>query len=126
MKRFFLAVLLLLFCFSVAFYGFHRLEKSSFRLIEKLESAGEMISSGKSTKAKESLKEIENEWKKERLSFSVFLDHTTLDTLDSSLPALFEILKSGDEEQAFEEIQKSIAVLKDIVEEQKISIGNIL
>ena len=129
MKRFFLALLLLIFCFSIAFYGFHCLEKSSFQLIEMLEKAGSMIFEGETKKAENALKDIEKTWRKDRLAFNVFLDHTTLDTLDSSLPALFEIFKSGSsgsKEQTFEEIQKSIAVLEDIVEEQKISIGNIL
>lgn len=126
MKRFFLALLLLIFCFSIAIYGFHCLEKTSFQLIEMLEKAGSMIFEGETKKAENALRDIEKAWEKNRLAFNVFLDHTTLDTLDSSLPALFEIFKSGSMEQAFEEIQKSIAVLKDIVEEQKISIGNIL
>lgn len=126
MKRFFLALALLAFCFSVAFFGFRRLEKSSFLLIEKLETAGDLITCGETLKAEASLEEVEASWKNERVFFGVFLDHTTLDTLDSSLPAIFEILKSGNEESAFEEIQKSIAVLEDIVEEQKISLGNIL
>ena len=76
-------------------------------------------------KAEDELKEIEK-LQKENLSFNVFLDHTTLDALDSSLPSILEILSSGDSEKAFEEIQKSIAVLNDIIEEQKISIGNVL
>lgn len=126
MKRFFLAITLLVFCFSVAIYGFVSLEKSCGKLIGELDCAASLIVSGNTEEAENALKKIDESWKRERLSFNIFLDHTTLDTLDSSLPALCEILNSGDEEQAFEEIQKNIAVLEDIVEEQRISIGNIL
>ncbi len=126
MKRFLLAVLLLAFCFGTALFGFHCLEKSSGKLIADLEEAAQLISREDTNKALKKLENIESKWKKERLSFNVFLDHTTLDNLDSSLPAISKILSSGDASQAFEEIQKNIAVLTDIVEEQKISIGNIL
>ena len=125
MKRFLFALLLLFFCFATAFFGFCRLEKSSLELIQKLSAAAELIKSGNISKAGDELKKVEK-LQKENLSFSVFLDHTTLDALDSSLPSILEILSSGDSEKAFEEIQKSIAVLNDIIEEQKISIGNVL
>lgn len=126
MKRIFLAFILLIFCFSAAIFGYFGLKKSCFELKATLESAADFIESKNEESAFEMLKTVSEQWEKRKLVFSVFLDHTTLDTLDSSLPSLSKIFKSGDSKLAFEEIQKSIAVLDDIVEEQKISIANIL
>lgn len=126
MKRIFLAVVLLAFCFGTALYGFHCLEKSSAKLIADLEVASRLINEKNTNEALEQLQKIESEWKKKRLSFNIFLDHTTLDSIDSSLPVIAKILSSGNDTQAFEEIQKNIAVFADIVDEQRISIGNIL
>lgn len=126
MKRFLLSALLLAFCFGTAFYGYGKLENSSKKLIVELEFAAELLNKNDTDGALEKLESLEKIWDNERLSFNIFLDHTTLDTLDSSLPAISKILSSGDKPQAFEEIQKNIAVLNDIVEEQRISIGNIL
>ncbi len=126
MKRLFLAIMLLVFCFSTAVFGFFSLKKSCLDLEITLESAAVHIENDNKSAAFHALESVGETWKKRRLVFNVFLDHTTLDTLDSSLPMLSEILKNGNIEPVFEEIQKNIAVLEDIVEEQRINIGNIL
>ena len=126
MKRLFLALMLLAFCFSTAVFGFFSLKKSCLELKNTLESAAAYIENDNKSAALRALESTGEKWKKQRLVFNIFLDHTTLDTLDSSLPSLSEIFKNGNSEPAFEEIQKNIAVLEDIVEEQRISIGNIL
>lgn len=126
MNRLFLALILLLLCFSTAVFGFYSLEKSCLDLEDTLKSAASLIENNKRENALKTLESVDEKWKKQRIIFNIFLDHTTLDTLDSSLPSLSKIFKSGDDEMTFEEIQKNIAVLEDIVEEQRISIGNIL
>ncbi len=126
MNRLFLALILLLLCFSTAVFGFYSLEKSCLDLEDTLKSAASLIENNKRENALKTLESVDAKWKKQRIIFNIFLDHTTLDTLDSSLPSLSKIFKSGDDEMTFEEIQKNIAVLEDIVEEQRISIGNIL
>ena len=126
MNRLFLALILLLLCFSTAVFGFYSLEKSCLDLESTLKSAASLIENNKRENALKTLESVDAKWKKQRIIFNIFLDHTTLDTLDSSLPSLSKIFKSGDDEMTFEEIQKNIAVLEDIVEEQRISIGNIL
>ncbi len=126
MNRLFLALILLLLCFSTAVFGFYSLEKSCLDLEATLKSAASLIENNKRENALKTLESVDAKWKKQRIIFNIFLDHTTLDTLDSSLPSLSKIFKSGDDEMTFEEIQKNIAVLEDIVEEQRISIGNIL
>ena len=126
MNRLFLALILLILCFSTAVFGFYSLEKSCLDLEDTLKSAASLIENDKRRNALKTLESVDEKWKKQRIIFNIFLDHTTLDTLDSSLPSLSKIFKSGDDEMTFEEIQKNIAVLEDIVEEQRISIGNIL
>ncbi len=126
MNRLLLALVLLVLCFSTAVFGFFSLKKSCIDLETTLESAAFFIREDKPVKVNEALVSVERKWKKQRIVFNVFLDHTTLDTLDSSLPSLSKLFRSGDNEATFEEIQKSIAVLEDIVEEQRISLGNIL
>ena len=126
MNRLFLALILLLLCFSTAVFGFYSLEKSCLDLEDTLKSAASLIENDKRRNALKTLESVDEKWKKQRIIFNIFLDHTTLDTLDSSLPSLSKIFTSGDDEMTFEEIQKNIAVLEDIVEEQRISIGNIL
>lgn len=126
MKRFVFALILLLCCFSLSVFGFHKIEKSCSVLVSTLENAATELEKGEKEKALSSLEKVREQWEEEKLSFNVFLDHTTLDTLDSSLPALSKILEGSEDEQIFDEIQKTIAVLRDIVEEQKISLGNIL
>lgn len=126
MNRLLLALVLFILCFSTAVFGFFSLKKSCIDLENTLESAAFFIREDKPVKVNEALVSVERKWKKQRIVFNVFLDHTTLDTLDSSLPSLSKLFRSGDNEATFEEIQKSIAVLEDIVEEQRISLGNIL
>lgn len=126
MNRLFLALILLLLCFSTAVFGFYSLENSCLDLEATLKSAASLIENGKRENALKTLESVDAKWKTQRIIFNIFLDHTTLDTLDSSLPSLSKIFRSGDDEMTFEEIQKNIAVLEDIVEEQRISVGNIL
>lgn len=126
MKKLVFAFILLFCCFSLSVFGLHKIEKSCSALISTLEEASAALENGEAETASRSLERVRVQWEKEKLSFNVFLDHTTLDTLDASLPAISKTLEEGEKKQVFDEIQKTIAVLSDIVEEQKISLGNIL
>ncbi len=125
MKRFFFAVLILIACFATAISGSVILQKSCEKITDELEKASVSILNGEDETGVV-LSKIEESWKKERLKFSVFLDHSTVDTLDESLLTISEMYSLGEEQTVFETIRESIAVLNDIVEEQRITLGNIL
>lgn len=126
MKRLALCSALLLVCFAVAVYGYFSLKSGCEELIAVLESAAVSIREKKTEEAGEKLEEADRLWKEKQLFFNVFLDHESLENLDSSLPALKKLLDSGNPDQAFEGIQKCIAALHNIVDEQKICVQNIL
>ena len=126
MKRLALCAALLLVCFAVAVYGYFSLKNGCEELIAVLESAAVSIREKKNKEAGEKLAKADRLWKEKQRSFNVFLDHDSLENLDSSLPALKKLLDSGNPDPAFEEIQKCIAALQNIVDEQKICVQNIL
>lgn len=126
MKRFALSAVLLLLCFTVALTGYFKLKNGCEKLTEVLENGAASIERSDLEGARLRLFEADELWKKEKKSFGIFLDHGELQSLEAAIPALKELLDSGNTQAAFEKAQECIAVLNNISDEQKICIENIL
>lgn len=126
MKRLALSAALFVLCFTIAITGYCQIENGCKSMINGLENAGAAIKTNDLSRAKSQIDNVLSLWKSDRKVFGIFLEHETLTNLNSSITASEKLLDANNTEAAFEEIQSAISALRNISQEQKICIENIL
>jgi len=126
MKRMILALTLLVICFSLCTASYFMLEKRADALIEDLQSAAEYIENKEYKNAAASLEKCSKRWEKDQTVFSIFLNHHMIENLSIDLPSLLPLLQKEKYDITLEKTEECINEIMTVVEEQKISIGNIL
>lgn len=125
-KRLICAVVLLALCFSFCALSYFELDKMTTDLIDELEKASTYLKSENTEAAKKQIDAVLNKWEKDKAIMSIFLNHSHLENLSIDIPSIKPLSYKGNEDEAAEIAQRCINSLKEIMEEQKISLANIL
>ncbi len=126
LKRFIAASVLLTICITVCVSSYFIVSKLSEEITLELNTALEYIENNEIEKADKKVISSEEKWEKYKTVFDIFLDHTMLESINVDLPSIEPLIESGSIETAKEKIENSINALKGVIDEQRISIGNIL
>ena len=126
LKRFIAAAILFGVCIAVCVSSYFVVKNLCEEITLDLNAALEYVERGEMQKADEAIVSGEKKWDKYKTVFDIFLDHTMLENINIDLPSIRPLIESGSVEPAKEKIEDSINALKGILDEQKISIGNIL
>ena len=126
LKRFIAASVLLTICITVCVSSYFIVSKLSEEITLELNTALEYIKNNEIEKADKKVISSEEKWEKYKTVFDIFLDHTMLESINVDLPSIEPLIESGSIETAKEKIENSINALKGVIDEQRISIGNIL
>lgn len=125
-KRLISGILLLLFCLTVCTSSYFIVNDLAENLNSRLEEALKEIENSNIPQAEKAVEDCEKKWDKYKTVFDIFLNHSMLEDLNVDLLSIGALLESGSRETAKEKIEDSISALKGVLDEQKISIGNIL
>ena len=126
MKRLLISVALLIACFSVCLYGNFKIDKGADLLVEELNDAFSLIQNDNADEyVSAQLEKCSAMWNEIKPTFSIFLSHELFRTLEAVMPVLKQSYES-DREICANNILQARATLEDIIEGQKMIIGNLL
>ena len=125
MKRFIISAVLLLLCLVICTVSYFAVINKAEEISKLLASASDALLESNLQKAEKSIDQCEKSWDKSHVTFLVYLDHQSFSELEYTIPVLSELLKF-DKDIAAEKIQRCTAVLDDLIDHQKVTLGNIL
>ncbi len=125
-KRLIAALSMLVFCVLICVASFIVINNLTGKVIESLKETVTAVENNDIEKAKNTIEEAEEKWDKYKPVFDIFLDHSLLEDLSVNLPSIKPFLKNESFEAAKEKLEESIYALEGVIDEQRISIGNIL
>ncbi|MBQ8029279.1 MAG: DUF4363 family protein [Clostridia bacterium] len=125
-KRLVISAVLLLFCFSLCFVSYFSLNFMTDELKNQLEAVCFHLEEKEFQKAFEQSEITNQKWEKFRPVMAIFLEHDAIEGISVDIPTIKNLSNEKSADEAFELCQKAINSLKEIMEEQKISIANIL
>lgn len=126
MKRLLIAVTLLVVCFSVCLYGNFKIDKSAELLVEELNNAFSLIQDDSADEyVSAQLEKCTALWNENKPTFSIFLSHELFRTIEAVMPVLKQSYES-DRKLCADNVLKARATFEDIIEGQKMQLGNLL
>ena len=126
MKRLLIAVFLLAVCFGVCLYGNFKIDKGAHVLSDELNDAFSLIQNENSDEyVHAQLEKCTALWNEIKPTFSIFLSHELFRTIEVVLPVLNQSYES-DRDICANNILQAKATLEDIIEGQKMIVGNLL
>lgn len=125
MRRFLISAIMLLLCLILCTVSYFSITKQADIISRQLSSASEFLLKDDIKQAAEILEQCEKGWEKSHIIFLIYLDHESFSELEYSIPVLAKLLKF-DKKITADKIQRCSAVLEDLIEHQKVTVGNIL
>ncbi len=126
MKRLYAAITLIIISFIICTFSSIKVEKSSLLMRNELENIGYIIVSDDSENALKALNQTEEIWKKTETLFSFFVDAGKIEEMNVGFSMIKAHLKDGNEEHALERLRECELLLKEISENEKLNIKNIM
>ena len=124
MSRLAAAIVLLLFAFGMAFFGFFSIEKSAEEMIEIIEADCELTQ--KETKSSAQRAEnIQNEWKKKEKIFTIILPHSELDEIEINIKKLTDFHSQNLTEEYLKALNDCANRFEHIIESEKPDLKNV-
>ena len=115
MKRVYIALGILLTCFTLSLFSYFSIVKECKTLITKSEIIIECVNDGEFEKAKEISNDIEALWKKYTFSFSLLTTHYHYDSIEESVDTLNREVKARNREKISESASQLIFNAKHII-----------
>ncbi|MGN1419234.1 MAG: DUF4363 family protein [Acutalibacteraceae bacterium] len=125
LKRFCASALLLILCIFTCVSSSIVVTRTAEKIKETLSETAVYLKNGEPEKACEVFETCEERFDRDKTTFDVFLNHSDTDKLSHDIAEIRPLILSGNSEFALEKIEESISVLNEIIDEQKLSIGNV-
>lgn len=126
MMRVYLVVfILMIIVFGGAIAGYFTISSTTDSMINILEQLKEEVEAGNWDQARQTQKQVLNEWDRANTIFSYLVDHEQLHDLDIKLHRLSGQLKFEQKSRILPEIEISLDLVKNIMDEQKPLLKNI-
>lgn len=125
MRRLAAAICLLAVAIALSIWGHVELNKNCDELIKELESCIEIAEAEDTERLIEKGEYLDTWWQKKHTVFSVLVNHSALDTIQSFVPTLKELAEIGDTQEVIENCYECINMTEDLKMNEEISIGNI-
>ena len=129
MREVIIVISVLVLILGCSIYARNHIKKNSNELIDKLEKLKEGIEKAEKSDDKDKIikeaKDICEEWERISKSWSVIVLHDELDMIETSLIRMKSKIQSEEIEQAIEELDVSIFLLKHISEKEAFNLRNI-
>lgn len=125
MKRLIAVVILLIFIISICYIGNLTVTKVHDLTISELNDCEAAILNSDNTKAASKARLAVSYWKRNRILLSFFINHSRYDAVEIALVKASKLSASRDLPGALEECAEARVILREIYEEQHLSIENI-
>lgn len=126
MKRLYVAFVLIAFSFGICFISSIKVGKEAKIMQEQLNIiATEIKNRNKSSLAK-LIDEAENKWDKTETLYSFIVDADKIEEMNISFAMIKAHLKDGNTEHALERLHECKLMLREISENEKLNIKNIM
>lgn len=123
-KRLIFVLILLVMCIGIGVGSFYAINKMSDELINELQKF-EACSETNNNEAINTIDKCIEKLESYEKIYAVFLDHNQFESLLITIPSIKQLYVSGNTDEAMDKCLESIAQLKIVVHEQKLSFENV-
>lgn len=126
MKRLYVAFALIIISVFICVLSSIKVEKHAENMLNHLTVIGTEIKNDNNASVDKLLKEAEKNWNKTETLYSFIVDADKIEEMSISFTMIQKHIKDGNKEHALERLRECELMLGEIVENEKLSIKNIM